>query len=104
MRYKFLATLVLSACMGCFPTVPMRGPGPPVPRLSSRLAFGLPYTVFARRGDGAAEADSVSSVAFKDRVPFGRLDSKAHVFLELHLVHGFDCPFQAQEERAGHTR
>jgi hypothetical protein len=71
MRCKmFLATLGLLACMGCIPTVPMRGPGPPVPRLSSRPAFGLPYTVFAQRANGSVQADSLSSsVAFKGQVP-----------------------------------
>ena len=71
MRCKmFLTTLGLLACMGCIPTVPMWGPGPPLPRLSSRPAFGLPYTVFAQRADGSSRVDSVSSsYAFKAQAP-----------------------------------
>lgn len=62
MRCKmFLATLGLLACMGCIPTVPMRGPGPPLPRLSSRPAFGLPYSAFAQRAKGSSRVDSASS-------------------------------------------
>jgi hypothetical protein len=65
-----LAVLVLSASTGCFPTIPMRGAGSGVPTISSRPAFGLPYTVFARRGDGSITADSVALFdAFKGQVP-----------------------------------